>query len=158
MNLVRIRIVISLFVLTLFFILFCGPEKISSFLSSTLLPFQFVPALIRTLTDPLAIFVVGFVSIIVITLIFGRGYCSFLCPLGTLQDIFIALSRKIGWRKKHSFQKPYNLLRYSVLGLIIVNAALGSMSLLNLFDPYSLTGRMITQFALPFFSGYTIPR
>jgi ferredoxin len=43
------------------------------------------------------------------------------------------------------------LLRYCVLGLIIITAALGSISLLNLFDPYSLMGRMITQFALPFF-------
>lgn len=151
MNLVRIRIVTSLFILILFLLLFCGPEIISLFLSSTLLPFQFVPALIRILTDPEALFVIGFILIIFITLIFGRVYCSFLCPLGSLQDIFIALSRKIGWRKKHSFQKPHNLLRYSVLGLIIATAALGSMSLLNLLDPYSLTGRMITQFAQPFF-------
>jgi len=122
-------------------------------LSSTLLPFQFVPALIGILTNPEIIAVAGFVFIIAATLIFGRVYCSFLCPLGTLQDIFIALSRKIGWRKKHSFQKPLNLLRYSVLGLVIVTATLGSMSLLNLFDPYSITGRMITQFVLPFFTG-----
>ena len=151
MNLVKIRIFISLFIFTLFLLLFCGPEKIYLFLSSTLLPFQFVPALIRTLTNPATLFVIGFISIILITLIFGRVYCSFICPLGTLQDIFIALSRKIGCRKKHSFQKPQNLLRYSLLGLIIVAAALGSMSLLNLLDPYSLMGRMITQFALPFF-------
>jgi len=147
----RIRIVISLFIFTLFLLLFCGPEKISSLLSSVLLPFQFVPALIRIIANPKALSVIGFISIILITIIFGRVYCSFLCPLGTLQDLFIALSRKIGWRKIHSFQKPHNLLRYSVLCLIIVTASLGSMSLLNLFDPYSIMGRMITQFALPFF-------
>jgi polyferredoxin len=86
-----------------------------------------------------------------VTLIFGRVYCSFLCPLGSLQDIFIALSRKIGWRKKHSYRRPHNWLRYSVLSLTIVTAALGSMSLLNLLDPYSLVGRIITQFVQPFF-------
>lgn len=153
LNLARIRIVISLFIFTLFLFLFCGPEKISIFLSSTLLPFQFVPAFIGILTNPKIIFVIGFVSIIVITLIFGRVYCSFLCPLGTLQDIFIAFSRKIGWRKSHAFQKPRNLLRYSLLGTVIITASLGSMSLLSLFDPYSITGRMITQFLLPFFLG-----
>ena len=152
MNLVKIRIIISLLVLTLFLLLFLGGEKLSVFLSSTLLPFQLVPALIRILTTPTAIFVFGFVFIILITLIFGRVYCSFLCPLGTLQDIFIALSRKVGWRKKHSYQKPHNRLRYSILSLTMVTAALGSMSLLNLLDPYSLAGRMITQFALPFFA------
>ncbi|MGB5218636.1 MAG: 4Fe-4S dicluster domain-containing protein [Smithella sp.] len=123
----------------------------ASFLSSTLLPFQFIPALIRTFTNPSAIFVVGFIALILITLIFGRVYCSFLCPLGTLQDIFIALSRKIGWRKIHSFQKPRNLLRYSLLAIIVITAAMGSMSLLNLFDPFSITGRIITQFIQPLF-------
>lgn len=151
MNPVRIRIAVSLFIFTLFLFLFCGGEKISSFLSSTLLPFQFVPALIRALNNPAAIFIIGLFSVIVVTLIFGRVYCSFLCPLGTFQDIFVALSNKIGWRKKHSFQKPQNLLRYSILGLIIITAALGSMSLVNIFDPYSIFGRMITQFVLPFF-------
>ena len=151
MNLVKIRIAISLAVFTLFLLLFLGGEKLSVFLSSTLLPFQFVPALIRILTKPTALFIFGLVSVLMVTLIFGRVYCSFLCPLGSLQDILIALSRKIGWRKKHSYQKPRNLLRYSILGLVVVSAALGSMSLLNLLDPYSLAGRMITQFAQPFF-------
>jgi polyferredoxin len=151
MNLVKIRIAISLAVFTLFLLLFLGGEKLSVFLSSTLLPFQFVPALIRVLTDAATMYVFGFVFIILITMIFGRVYCSFLCPLGALQDIFIALSRKFGWGNKHSYQKSSNWLRYSILGLVIVTAALGSMSLLNLLDPYSLSGRMITQFALPFF-------
>lgn len=93
----------------------------------------------------------GFVFVIIVTMIFGRVYCSFLCPLGTLQDFFIAFSRKIGWRRKHTFQKPRNLLRYFLLGAVIVTASLGSMSLLSLFDPYSLLGRMITQFILPLF-------
>lgn len=150
MNPARIRIAISLFIFTLFLILYCGGEKISSYLSSILLPFQFVPALIRTLTNPAALFVIGLVFIMVVTLIFGRVYCSFLCPMGALQDIFIALSKKIGWRRKHSFQKPHSVLRYSILGVIVVTAMLGSMSLVNIFDPYSVFGRMITQFVLPF--------
>ena len=151
MNPVRIRIAVSLLVISLFLFLFCGGEKISSYLSFILLPFQFVPALIRALTNPAVIFIIGLISIFVVTLIFGRVYCSFLCPLGIFQDIFIALSNKIGWRRKHSFQKPRDLLRYSILGLIIITVALGSMSLVNIFDPYSIFGRIITQFVLPFF-------
>ena len=151
MNLVKVRIAISLAVFTLFLLLFLGGERLSFFLSSTLLPFQLVPALIRILTKPKAMFIFGLVSVFLVTLIFGRVYCSFICPLGSLQDIFIALSRKVGWRKKHSYQKPLNWLRYSILGLTIITAAIGSMSLLNLLDPYSLAGRMITQFAQPFF-------
>lgn len=149
MNLIRIRIVFSLLIFVLFVLLFLGGENISVFLSSGLLPFQIVPALIRILTQPEALFVFGLVSVCVVTLLFGRVYCSFLCPLGTFQDIIIALSRKIGLHKKHSFQKPNNWLRYSILILTFVAAALGSMSLLNLLDPYSLMGRIFTSLVRP---------
>lgn len=151
MKLAKIRIAVSLLVFILFIFLFLGGETLSECLSNILLPFQLVPALIRILTKPGAIFILGFVSVFIITLIFGRVYCSFLCPLGFLQDIFIALSRKIGWHKKHSYQMPHNWLRYLILCLVIVPAALGSMSLLNLLDPYSLAGRMITHFIQPLF-------
>jgi len=152
LNPVKIRIAVSVSIFTLFLFLFCGGEKTVSFLSSALLPLQFVPALVRTLTNPSALFTIGLISLILMTLIFGRVYCSFLCPLGMLQDIFIALSRRIGWRKTHSFQKPRNLMRYSLLGIIIISAALGSLSLLNLFDPFSIIGRFMTQFIQPLFS------
>ena len=38
--------------------------------------------------------------IIVLTLIFGRIYCSILCPLGFFQDMFSWLARKINRKKK----------------------------------------------------------
>ena len=149
----KIRIVISLLIFALFLLLFLGGGKISAFLSSVLLPFQFVPTLIHILTSPEVLFVFGLVLILVISLIFGRVYCSFLCPLGTLQDMVIALSRKIGFCKKHTFRKPNNWLRYSILILTFIAVALGSMSLLNFLDPYSLTGRMITQIIEPIVNG-----
>ena len=151
MKLTKVRIFVSLSVFILFIFLFLGGETLSEYLSNILLPFQLVPALIRILTKPCAIFIFGLVSVFVITLIFGRVYCSFLCPLGSLQDMIIALSRKIGWRKKHSYQMPQNWLRYSILVLVILSATVGSMSVLNLLDPYSLAGRIITKFIQPLF-------
>ena len=153
MKLVKIRILFSFLIFALFLFLFLGGEKLSTFLSSVLLPFQFVPALIRVLTKPELLFIFGLVSVFVVTLIFGRVYCSFLCPLGMFQDIIIALSRKIGLHKKHSFQRPCNWLRYSILSLILVSVVLGSLSLINLLDPYSLIGRMITQIVEPIVNG-----
>jgi len=151
MKLAKIRIAVSILIFILFIFLFLGGETLSEYLSNILLPFQLVPALIMILTKPGAIFIFGLVSVFIITLIFGRVYCSFLCPLGSLQDIFIALSRKVGWRKKHSYQRPHTFLRYSILFLAIVPAVLGSMSLLNLLDPYSLAGRIITHYIQPLF-------
>jgi polyferredoxin len=152
LNLVKIRIAISLLIFTLFLFLFLVGEKISVFLSAILLPFQFVPALIRILVQPEILFVIGLITILIITLIFGRVYCSFLCPLGMLQDSFIALSFKNGLLRKHTFQKPYNWLRYSILGLTLVTIGIGSMSLINLLDPYSLSGRIIAELGKPILS------
>ncbi len=149
MNLVKIRIAISLLIFTLFLFLFLGGGKISVFLSSILLPFQFVPALIRILIQPEILFIIGLITILIITLFFGRVYCSFLCPLGMLQDIISALSRKIGFLRHYTFRKPYNWLRYSILGLTLATIGIGSLSLVNLLDPYSITGRIIAEFGQP---------
>jgi polyferredoxin/NAD-dependent dihydropyrimidine dehydrogenase PreA subunit len=151
-NPVRLRIIISSIVFGLFVLLFLGPEGISVFLARILLPLQFVPALISVLVRPEIIFVSGFVFLIIISLVLGRVYCSFLCPLGGLQDLFIALSRQVGWRKRHNFQKSYNLIRYSILGLTFITAILGSMALLNLLDPFSLFGRIISNLGDPLFA------
>jgi len=151
LNFRQFRIAFSLLLFTLFLVLFLGGEKLSEFLGHILLPFQFVPALIRILTNPGVLFIFGLVAVFVITLIFGRIYCSFICPLGTFQDIILAFLRQIGRPLKYSYQRPQNFVRYSILFLVTVPAALGSMSLLNLLDPYSLTGRMITQFIQPLF-------
>jgi len=153
LNLAKIRIAISLLIFALFLFLFLGGGKISVFLSSILLPFQFVPALVRILAQPEILFIIGLVTILIISLIFGRVYCSFLCPLGMLQDSVIALSRKSGFRRKHTFRKPYNWLRYSILGLTFVTIGLGSMSLINLLDPYSLSGRIIIELGTPILAG-----
>ncbi|MBN1664642.1 MAG: 4Fe-4S dicluster domain-containing protein, partial [Deltaproteobacteria bacterium] len=121
------------------------------FLSSVLPPFQFVPALIRVITAPEALFVFGLAAILVVSLVFGRVYCSFLCPLGSLQDIFIVLSRRVGLRRKHSFRKPANILRYAILAATTATAAFGSMIFLIFLDPYSLTGRFIAHLVEPVF-------
>ncbi len=152
MNLVKIRIAISLLIFTLFLLLFLGGERLSVFLSSILLPFQFIPALIRILIQPEIIFTIGIITLLIITLVFGRVYCSFLCPLGMLQDSVIALSRKSDFLRKHTFRKPYNWLRYSILVLTLVTIGIGSMSLINLLDPYSLSGRIITDLGKPILS------
>jgi len=149
LNLVKIRIAISLLVFTLFLLLFLGGGKISVFLSPILLPLQFVPALMRILTQPEILFIISLTTILIISLIFGRVYCSFLCPLGMLQDIISALSRKSGLLRPYTFRKPHNLLRYSILGLTIATLGIGFLSLVNLLDPYSITGRIITELGQP---------
>ncbi len=149
MNLIKARKVISGIIFVLFVLLFVGTERISVLLTEIFPPFQFIPALIRTITQPETLFITGLIFIVLITLLFGRVYCSFLCPLGTLQDLLISGSQRIGLKSKHSFSRPYNGLRYTILALTVVAIFVGSMSFISLLDPYSLTGKFFTHFLQP---------
>lgn len=137
----KIRILISCIMLFLFFLVFLGDEKISELLSETLLSFQFIPSLIRFFISPTGILGFSFFIILLLSLFFGRVYCSFLCPLGMLQDLFIFISRKTGLNKRHSFQPPTSAVQYSLLGIIVVSVIFGSISIVNILDPYSLFGK-----------------
>ncbi len=149
MHLIKPRIIISGVILVLFVFLYTGTEKTSVFLSEFLPPFQLVPALVRTITQPAALFIAGLIFIVLITLFFGRIYCSFLCPLGTIQDLLIWGSKRIGLKSKQSFSNPYNGLRYTILALVVAAAAIGVLSPAGLLDPCSLTGRIFTYFLQP---------
>ena len=80
---------------------------------------QFLPAVLA-----LNIGVVLFLA--VLTLVFGRIYCSVICPLGVFQDIVSWLSAK---RKKNRFRYSPVLkwLRYGVLGVFVL-AIIGGLN------------------------------
>jgi polyferredoxin len=149
LNLIKIRKVMSGIILILFILLFLGSEKLSVSLSNFLLPFQLMPALVQTVTQPEALFIAGLIFIVLITLLFGRVYCSFLCPLGALQDLLIAGSQRFRRQPGHSFSRPLDGLRYSLLALTVATALIGSLSLVSLLDPTSLAGRIFTHFLQP---------
>lgn len=97
---------------------------------------QFLPAL-------LALNVGVVVALVLLTLLFGRIYCSVVCPLGVMQDVVSWIS---GRRKKHKFRFSYSpekrILRYGVLALFIVAFIAGIGSLVALLAPYSSYGRI----------------
>ena len=146
----KLRIFLSLLffavIAILFFELFGKIFNISPLL---ILKLQFVPSLIQFIAS-FSMVSLGFAFIIVLTLLFGRIYCSTLCPLGTLQDLFLYLSRKLIRKKKiFKFKKPVNWLRYGLLALVILSLFTGSILLVNLLDPYSAFGKIITNFFRP---------
>ncbi len=149
MILIKARKILSVAILLLFVLLFTGTGNISVFLSETLPPFQFFPALLRIITRPESLFIAGLIFIVLMTLIFGRIYCSFLCPLGTIQDLLIWGSRRMGLKSGSSFSKPHNGLRHTILVLAAAAAAIGFLFPILLLDPYSLAGRIFTYFLQP---------
>ena len=117
-----------------------------------LVRYQVIPAL-------LSANLVAIVVLAALTFIFGRVYCSVLCPLGVMQDIIARISiwlrprrrRRIGvygWKPAHS------RIRYGVLIAFVVLLALGLLNLLAssiaaLIEPYSAYGRIATGLIKP---------
>ena len=133
----------------IFIIVTCGFLKMSGGnpVSQALLKIQFTPAFISMMTGAFA----AFAFLIIITLLFGRVYCSFICPLGIFQDIVIRISniaRKKGNKGKlplKKYSKPHNVLRYSILAITVLCLAVGFTYPFALLDPYSNYGRIAVQ-------------
>lgn len=83
------------------------------------------------------------VALVVLTLVFGRIYCSVICPLGILQDIFGWMGKR---RKKnrYTYSPEVKWLRYLMLALMVVAFVAGIGSIVQLLAPYSAFGRIMT--------------
>jgi ferredoxin/cytochrome b subunit of formate dehydrogenase len=111
---------------------------------------QFIPSLVQFFQLFTAA-AVGFAFVLLLTILFGRVYCSFLCPLGTIYDIITGIKSRIRKKKRFRFMKPQYTLHYGLLLLTVVLALAGSMILVNILDPYSLAGRIFSDIVRPLF-------
>ena len=102
---------------------------------------QFLPAV-------LALNAAVIIGLVVLTLVFGRIYCSVICPLGVFQDVIAWLHNR---RKKnrYTYSKAISWLRYTMLGVLVVALAAGVGSIVQLLAPYSAYGRIATMIFQP---------
>lgn len=132
----RLRVTLAAVFFTLITLLFLDFTGTLHTWLGWLAKIQFLPAL-------LALNVGVVVALVLLTLLFGRIYCSVVCPLGVMQDIVSWIS---GRRKKHKFRFSHSpekrILRYGVLALFIVAFIAGIGSLVALLAPYSSYGRI----------------
>jgi len=154
-HLKKIRIAVSLAIFILLLIFFLGIESgVLNPVSNFLLRLQLIPSILRFFALFFTVSGLGFLLVLGLTFLFGRVYCSSICPMGTLQDIIIALARP--FRKKRNRKFTYsgsqkNILRYSILGATILLWFFGSLFLVNLLDPYSNFGKISVSFFQPAF-------
>ena len=115
---------------------------------------QFIPSFL-TLQNGLLLAGLGFIFIVIITLLFGRVYCSFICPLGILPDIISFFAKKLQKLKnyQYKYQKPFTILRYSFLSLFLIGLLFGYSVLVSLLDPYSVFGRISSELFRPLVVG-----
>ena len=84
-------------------------------------------------------------ALVACTLLFGRVYCSILCPLGVLQDMLSLLGRKQRFR----FGKGRPWLRACALLVFLLAFLTGAPLLFSLLEPYSAFGRMAVSLLAP---------
>lgn len=140
----RVILAILIFVpILLFFVDFADilPDS-----TSRLLHWQILPALLGGM--------VGIVIFqLVLALLFGRIYCSVICPAGVLQDginrIFCIGRKKKNGLRRFKYHAPQNLLRYTILALTFGFAIFGFTGLCLLLGPYSNFGRIASNLFRP---------
>ena len=96
---------------------------------------QFLPAL-------LALNGVVLAFLVVLTLVFGRIYCSVICPLGVMQDGFAALGMKAR-KNRYSYSPAKKYLRAGVLAAVAAAWICGIGWFVALLAPYSAYGRIV---------------
>jgi ferredoxin len=80
---------------------------------------------------PLAV-VVFFAMPLIFSLFFGRTFCSSVCPLGALQDVFLLKPVRLpAW-----LSQSLGMIPYVYLGMAVLGVATGSGFLICRFDPF----------------------
>ena len=103
---------------------------------------QFLPAV-------MAVNVAVIVALVLVTLVFGRIYCSVICALGVFQD-GISFVGTLGKKTPYKYRKELRWLRYGVWVAFVVLMVLGIQWAVALLAPYSAYGRMVQSLRHPY--------
>lgn len=105
-------------------------------------------AKVQALEAVLALNFIVIAALVVLTLVFGRIYCSVICPLGVMQDVFGRLGKKAK-KNRYTYSKEVWWLRYPMLVLFVGCLFGGIGTIVQLFAPYSAYGRIATMLLQP---------
>lgn len=92
--------------------------------------FQIIPSAIQTCLGTTVFWIIA-------TLLFGRVYCSTVCPVGTIQDLAIWARRKIDTEHTFRYEEGKHI-RYVVLLGYLVSLALGITIVGFIIEPWNI--------------------
>ena len=140
-------------------------------------------AKLQFLPSALALNFAVIAGILLLTFVFGRIYCSVICPMGVFQDVVLWIRRTGGkwlqdaqtrklkklkesgstekpvvkqYLKRFSYLPEHKWVRYGVLALSLVSLFVSGQMLIALIAPYSAYGRIVRSLAGAF-SGSVVP-
>lgn len=139
----KIRLLLAAASFIIILLLFCD-------FTGALRPYLGFMAKLQLWPSLVALNIAVVVTLVVLTLLLGRVYCSVICPLGITQDI---ISWFAGRRKKNRFRfsKARTWLRMVVLIVFVGAFAAGLSPLVSLFEPYSAFGRIAQSIVAPIY-------
>lgn len=92
--------------------------------------FQIIPSAIQTCVGTTCIWIIA-------TLLFGRIYCSTVCPVGTLQDIAIWIRRKTPKARAFRYENA-NSARFGILFAYLVSLMAGIVLVGFVIEPWNM--------------------
>ena len=107
------------------------------------------PIEIQLLPALLAANILALGIILLLTILFGRIYCSVICPLGIWQDVLIFFGNKRKGANKRGFAPAHTKIRLAVLAIFAVSLVAGVAAVPIFLDPYSIFGRFMTNLFAP---------
>jgi len=141
----KIRIIIAAVVLVLTTLLFLDFTGTIHGWFGWLTKMQLIPAILATNT-------VVIITLTVLTLLFGRIYCSVICPLGIFQDGISNISgQRKGKKNRFRYSPAKSWLRYGMTVLFIAALIAGVSVIVAILDPYAAYGRMASNFFSPLY-------
>ena len=135
-----LRIIVSVALLTISSAYAAGMGAVLSIGLGWIDRIQFIPALLMISVTTVLLW-------IVVTFVFGRVYCSSVCPLGTLQDIFLRvprLTRKMRERRVFRYTSGLSSLRMSMLIVVFGTLIAGVTIPMKVLDPFSIFCKILS--------------
>ncbi len=139
----KLRVTLAVIFFTLITLLFLDFFGVIHAWFGWIAKLQFLPALLASSFVVVA-------AIVIITLLFGRIYCSVLCPLGVYQDGVSRLAEK-RQKNRYKFKQSRKWLRYGIALVFVILVALGLNSVAILIAPYSIYGRIASNIFSPIY-------
>lgn len=137
----RLRVTLAVISITLVTLVFIDFTGLAASLFGWMAKIQFLPALLALNVGVVA-------ALVVLTVLFGRVYCSVICPLGIMQDIFAWFGKKAK-KYRYSYSPAKNVLRIVFFVAMAAAIVAGIGAFVVLFAPYSAYGRIAQTLIAP---------
>lgn len=145
------RISQSFFILMFLYVLWSTTYPLTGKLSPELL-FKIDPLLMLLTAISQRIFIFGIIFsavMIILSLIFGRFFCGWICPFGSVLDLFANFNRKNKIRLNENQNKIARKPKFIILAIIFTFAIIG-IQIAWIFDPIVIFARVVSLNIIPF--------